>query len=238
MAEWKQKRFWTAATTRPAEGGFEILLDERPLRTPSKAPLIVPTLALAQAIAAEWDAQVEMVKPQTMPATRSANAAIDKVAHQHDEVAELISEYGGSDLLCYRAESPEALVLRQDEAWNPLLEWAETTLGAKLLRVAGVMPLAQPEESLRALRERVFAMPDFELVAFYDLVSLSGSLIVGFAATHDLMPIDDLWHVSRVDESWQEDTWGHDEEAADLAETKRLAFLHAWNFHKLAQRTA
>lgn len=238
MAEWTQKRFWTKATAAEAEGGFEVLLDERPLRTPLKAPLVVPTLALAQAVATEWDAQVEVVKPLTMPFTRSANAAIDKVSPQHAEVAELVAEYGGSDLICYRAEGPDVLVARQAEHWDPLLDWAGSALGAPLFSVVGVMHVAQSENSLSVLKQYVSAMTPFELVAFHDLVSLSGSLIIGLAATRNLMPADTLWQISKVDETWQAEQWGHDEEAEELAETKRLAFFHAQSFFKLVEKTA
>jgi chaperone required for assembly of F1-ATPase len=238
MAEWKQKRFWTKATAAEAESGFEILLDERPLRTPMKAPLVVPTLSLAQTIATEWDAQVEVVKPLTMPFTRSANAAIDKVSHQHAEVAELVAEYGGSDLLCYRAAGPDSLVARQAKFWDPLLEWAEHGLGAPLFPVVGVMHVAQSDHSLSVLKHHVFAMTPFELIAFHDLVSLSGSLIIGLAATQNLMPTDTLWQISKVDETWQAEQWGIDEEAEELAETKRLAFIHAQTFFKMVEKTS
>lgn len=237
MAEWTQKRFWTKATAAESGGGFEVLLDERPLRTPLKAPLVVPTLALAQAIATEWDAQVEVVKPLTMPFTRSANAAIDKVGPQHAEVAELVAEYGGSDLICYRAEGPDGLVARQAAHWDPLLDWAGQDLGAPLFSVVGVMHVAQSENSLSVLKQYVSAMTPFELVAFHDLVSLSGSLIIGLAATRNLMPTETLWQISKVDETWQAEQWGRDEEAEELAETKRLAFFHAQSFFKLAEKT-
>lgn len=235
MSGWAAKRFWKACTAEACEGGFSVLLDGRGVKSPAKTPLVVPTLAMAQAIAAEWDAQEDTVDPTTMPVTRSANAALDKVATQHAEVAEMVADYGGTDLLCYRATSPEELIERQAEAWDPVLDWAAETLGARLVVASGVMHVSQDAAILEALRTRVAAMTPFELAAFHDLVGLSGSLILGFAAVADLRPIDEIWALSRLDETWQAELWGEDEEAMEHAEIKRQAFLHAKRFYQLAQ---
>lgn len=235
MSGWAAKRFWKACSAEACEGGYTVLLDGRGVKTPAKTPLVVPSLAMAQAIAAEWDAQDGVVNPNTMPVTRSANAALDKVATQHEEVAGLIADYGGTDLLCYRATSPEELIQRQAEAWDPVLDWASDALNARLAVGAGVMHVPQDAQVLAGLRARVGAMTAFELAAFHDLVGLSGSLILGFAAVADLRPIDEIWALSRVDETWQEEQWGEDEEATELAETKRQAFLHAKRFFDLAR---
>ena len=128
MSDWRPKRFWTAATVEPAPGGHTVHLDGRPVRTPGKSPLIVPTEAMARAIAAEWDAQTGIVRPETMPFTRSANSAIEKVAPQFDEVVGLLAAYGETDLLCYRAHGPAELMARQAAAWDPLLDWAPPPL--------------------------------------------------------------------------------------------------------------
>ncbi|WP_319825792.1 ATP12 family chaperone protein [Thalassovita sp.] len=235
MSGWTAKRFWTESKAAEVEGGFTVLLDGRGVKTPAKTPLVVPTLALAQAIAAEWDAQDGEVKPLTMPFTRGANAALDKVATQFDEVAALIADYGGSDLLCYRAEGPEGLIARQAQAWDPVLDWAAETLGARLNVAAGVIHLAQDAAVLDRLQAQVRVMSPFELAAFHDLVGLSGSLVLGFAAVHDLHPVQDLWTLSRIDETWQQEQWGVDEEAAALAETKRQAFVQAKRFYDLSR---
>ena len=132
MSEWKAKRFWKAARTEEADGGFTVLLDTRTVKTPAKAALVVPTQTMADAIAAEWDAQDEVVDPTKMPFTRSANSAIDKVSVQHAEVAQMLADYGDADLLCYRAERPQGLIDRQAAAWDPLLDWAADALGARL----------------------------------------------------------------------------------------------------------
>jgi chaperone required for assembly of F1-ATPase len=235
MTEWKAKRFWKTATVAAAPGGYTVQLDGRPVKTPAKAPLEVPTEALAAAIAAEWDAQEGEVDPGAMPATRSANAAIDKVRPQHAAVAEMIAAYGDTDLLCYRADAPEGLVQRQAEAWDPLLAWAERDLGARLRPVTGVMHAPQDAAALAALTAQVRAMDAFALTAFHDLVSLTGSLILGFAAVHDQHPPETLWALSRLDETWQEEFWGVDEEARQTALRKQSDFLHAKRFHDISR---
>ncbi|TCP40462.1 ATP12 family chaperone protein [Rhodovulum marinum] len=236
MAEWALKRFWTLAEMGEAEDGFTVLLDGRAVRTPAKAALVVPTRAMAAAIAAEWDAQEREVQPRTMPVTRAANAAIDKVRAQHEEVAALIAAYGESDLLCHRADSPAELVARQAAAWDPLLDWARDALGAPLVPTAGVIPCAQPEASLAALRARVTGLDAFALTALHDLVALSGSLVIGLAATEDAVaPVERLWEISRIDETWQEEQWGVDDEAAGIVAAKRGDFLQARRFLDLAR---
>jgi len=239
MAEWAVRRFWTAAEVAAAEDGHTVLLDGRPVRTPAKAALILPTRAMAEAAAAEWAAQDREVRPLTMPVTRAANAAIDKVRPQHAEVAALIAAYGESDLLCHRADSPAELVARQARAWDPLLDWAGEALGAPLLPTAGVIPRPQPEASLNALRARVAGLDAFALTALHDLVALSGSLVIGLAAMQDAVrPVERLWDVSRIDETWQQEQWGVDAEAAEAAAAKRRDFLQAHRFLELARASA
>lgn len=235
MSDWKPKRFWSSADVIEAGTGFTVHLDSRPVRTPAKAALVVPTRALAGEIAREWDAQDGQVNPLTMPFTRSANAAIDKVALQRDEVAELLAAYGDTDLLCYRADSPAELVARQTGAWDPLLDWADEALGARLIPVAGVMHQPQSKRALAALAAQVHALDDFALTAFHDLVGMSGSLILGFAALHDLRPAAELWALSRVDETYQAELWGVDEEAAEIAARKESEFMHAKAFYDLSR---
>lgn len=231
MSEWAPKRFWTNTAVRQEGTGYGVALDGRPVKTPAKAPLVVPTRMLANAIAAEWDAQTEVVDPRTMPVTRGANAAIDKVRIQHAEVAELLAAYGESDLLCYRADAPAELCARQAEQWDPLLDWLEDTFGVRLAIGTGVMHVAQPDDAVQKLRAEVHGMTEFELAAFHDLVSLSGSLVIGLAATRDAQPVERLWDISRLDESWQAEQWGEDEEAAEVAEIKRESFLNAKRFY-------
>lgn len=227
MSEWKAKRFWTDVTVEEAAQGFGIALDGRPVRTPAKRVLHVPSRRFAEAVAAEWAAQEAQIDPLTMPFTRSANAAIDKVATQHAEVAQLLAAYGDADLLCYRAESPLALVQRQSEHWDPMLDWAAETLGARLHARAGVMHVPQDSRALEALSGRVHALSAFKLAGFHDLVGLSGSLILGFAACFDVMAPKAIWEISRLDEIWQAEQWGADDEAEAAAAVKERAFIHA-----------
>lgn len=234
MSEWKQKRFWTDTAVVADENGFAIELDGRRVKTPAKAPFAVPTQGLADAIAAEWAAQEDQINPHMMPFTRSANAAIDKVRHQHQEVAEMIAAYGDSDLLCYRATEPAGLVERQVAQWDPALDWAAETLGTRLSVHAGVMHQAQQPEHLKTFSDSVQAMSEFQIAGFHDLVSLSGSLILGFAAAYGWKQPDAIWSISRLDEHWQAELWGTDDDAEADAEVKRQAFLHAHKFFVLS----
>ncbi len=227
MSEWKAKRFWTEACVRKETDGYGIALDARPVKTPAKRTLIVPTRGFAEAVAAEWNAQDEQIDPTKMPFTRTANAAIDKVSHQHGEVAEMLAAYGDSDLLCYRADYPEALVARQAATWDPILDWAAETLGARLEARSGVMHVPQDPIILERLSHRVHGLSAFELAGFHDLVSLSGSLILAFATTQELHNPKAIWDISRLDEIWQAEEWGKDDEAEAAAAVKEQAFLHA-----------
>lgn len=233
MSEWALKRFWKSATAEEQNGVFMILLDGRLVKTPAKTALEVPTRRLADAIAAEWDAQEEVVDPTKMPFTRMANAAIDKVAMQHAEVAQMLADYGDADLLCYRAEGPQDLIDRQSAEWDLALDWAAEALGVRLSTRTGVMHQAQDSQSLAALFAHVHKMDAFRLAAFHDLVTLSGSLILGFAAARDWRDVNTIWAISRIDDLWQEELWGRDDEAFEAAEVKRAAFLHAKSFHDI-----
>ncbi len=234
MTEWAARRFWTSAEAREVDGGFEVFLDDRPVRTPHKSPLILPTEGLAQLVAEEWDAQVETIDPTTMPATRTANSAIEMVAPQMQAVADHLADYGGSDLLCYRAEGPETLRARQASEWDRWLEWAETTYDAALVPTSGLMPVAQSDEAIDRLRSPMGKMSAFELAAFYDLVTLPGSLVLGLAAAAKAASAEEIWAVSRVDELWQIEVWGKDEEAEAENQKKFDAFDLALKFYYLA----
>jgi chaperone required for assembly of F1-ATPase len=233
MSGWVAKRFWTDVAVVPEGDAFAVMLDGRPVRTPLKAPLAVPTRGFAEEVAREWAAQEGEIRPAAMPATRLANAAIDKVAAQREEVVEMLASYGGSDLLCYRAEGPEALVDRQAGGWDPVLDWAEQAFGARLRTGQGVMPVAQAEPDLQRLGAPVAAMDPFELAAFHDLVVLSGSLVLGLAVTEGRLSAEEAWRLSRIDEDFQIEEWGEDDEAAETTARRRDAFLDAARFHAL-----
>lgn len=232
---WAAKRFWTEAAAEPCEGGFTVRLDGRPVKTPAKAPLVVPTLAMGQAIAAEWDAQTGKVDPATMPCTRAANSAIDKLSAQQEEVVGMLAAYGETDLLCHRAEGPPALVARQAAAWDPLLDWAAQAFGARLAVGAGVLPVPQDPGALAALHAPVAALTRFELAAFHDLVAISGSLVLGLAVIRGRLTAEAAWAASRIDETWQVEQWGPDEEAAWAEAHRRAAFVQADRFFGLCR---
>lgn len=230
MSEWKLKRFWKTAAPMEREDGFAIGLDGRGVKTPAKSELMVPTKALAQAISEEWDAQTEAVDPESMPLTRLANSALDKVTSQFDEVAAHLTEYGGSDLLCYRADGPEELICRQSEIWGGLLDWARTSVGVELIVQSGLMPVDQPKESLSVMAGITADFTPFELTAFHEFVTLSGSWVIGYAAFKKAQPVETLWECALLDELWQEEQWGEDEEAIETRAIKRQAFLTAAQF--------
>lgn len=234
MTGWTARRFWTNATAAPAPGGgAAVLLDGRPLRTPAKAPLALPSLALAEAVAAEWQAVEGTVNPAAMPLTRIANAAVDKVAPQQAEVAALLAAYGATDLLCHRAAAPPALAARQAAGWDPLLDWAAQALGAPLAVTAGVIAVPQPPGSLARLAAAVGALDPFRLSAFHDLVAIPGSLVLGLAVARGRLGADAAFALSRIDEDWQRELWGEDAEAEAAAARARADHAHAARFFAL-----
>ena len=232
MTEWAAKRFWQATSVRRTAEGWEVLLDTRVLKTPGKLTLTLPSRALADAIAAEWDAVDGAIRPTEMPMTRLANTALEKVAPQQAAVMDEILAYGGTDLVCYRAAEPESLVARQAVHWDPLVDWAARHHHAPLTITTGVIPVAQPAATMAAFRDVVGALDAFGLTALYELTALSGSLVIGLAA---LAGQDGaaFWTASRVDEDWQAETWGVDEEAAETAARKRNDFMTALRFWQL-----
>lgn len=234
MSEWAPKRFYKDASVQPQDGGFAVRLDDRPIRTPGKRLFVLPSSEMAEAAAEEWRAQDKIIDPRTMPWTRSANSALDKVAGQRREVIGHLADYAATDLLFYRAEKPESLIERQDALWNPILEWATARFDARFRITAGVMPVEQNPGSVGTLVRTMEPMTDFQLTGFHDLVTLSGSFLIALAAIENLQNPEILWAVSRLDEAWQAELWGADEEASEAAERKRLAFRHAHDFYRTA----
>lgn len=236
MSEWKARRFWTASAVTPAGEGFEVLLDDRPLRTPGKLPLLLPTEALARAVAAEWDAQNDVIDPNAMPLTRAANSAVEKVAPRFADVAGMLAEYGGTDLLCYRADGPAELVRLQAEAWDPHLDWAAADLGAPLRVTRGVIPIDQDPRSLARLRGHLGDLDAWGLTALHDLVTLPGSLVLGLAVVRGRIDADTAFRIGRIDEEFQAGRWGRDAEAEDAAESRRAAMGVAERLWHLSRR--
>ncbi|MDH2327379.1 ATP12 family protein [Cereibacter sp. SYSU M97828] len=232
MSGWAAKRFWKDATVTEAHGGFSILLDGRGVKTPAKTPLTVPTRALAEAMAAEWQAQEGTIRPDTMPLTRAANSAIDKVVPLFDAVVGEVAGFGASDLLCYRGEGELA---GRQRAWDALLDWSRDDLGAPLHVTTGIVPVDQPVDSVATLRAHVAALGPFELVALHDLVAISGSLVLGLAVHRGRISAAEAFALSRIDEAWQAEKWGVDEDAAEADEKRLQAFLTADRFLALCR---
>ncbi len=227
MSDWMKKRFWTEVSVVEADEGFGLALDGRRIKTPLKTPLYVPSRAFADHIASEWDAVGEAIDPTTMPFTRAANAAIDKLANQKPEVVALLAEYGGSDLLCYRATYPEKLIAKQAQAWDPVLDWAAEAFGKRLNVTQGVLPVDQPPEPLDMMHKRLLSLSEFQLSGAYDLISISGSLVLAFAVMDGVVDPAQAWDYSRIDEAWQIAEWGADDEAEAASAIKNADFLRA-----------
>jgi chaperone required for assembly of F1-ATPase len=230
MTGWTPKRFWKDVTIGEDAGGHTVLLDGKPIRTPAKALLALPSRPLAEDVAAEWARQEDVVRPATMPMTRLANTAMDRVTPERAAVAAIIAAYAETDLLCYRAEGPEELRLRQDAAWDPVLDWAEGRFGARLHPTSGVLPVAQPAASLARLAEAAEIQSPWRLTGLHELVSLTGSLVLGLAVAEGAWTPEAAWNLSRVDEEWQYAQWGRDEEADAAAERRRVEFIDAARF--------
>ncbi len=218
------KRFWESATVVETAGGFGVMLDRLVLKTPRKRLLELPKPELAQCVAAEWQAVEQKINKAAMPYTRFAEAVIDAAADERTAIIGKLALYGGNDLICYRADAPEELVERQNAGWDPLLEWVETAIGAPLRKTCGIVHVAQPESSLAKLTETVREFDSIRLTALYDLVTLSGSLVIGLAVANGALGSAEAWAISRIDEQWQIDQWGIDDEATAMEAPKRAAF--------------
>ena len=229
------RRFYKQAGFSEGADGFRLTLDGRPANTPARNPLSVPSRALAERLAAEWEAQVESIDPATMPLTRLANTAIDGVAPRIEAVIADLSTYAGTDLVAYRADGPERLVSAQGDAWDPVLDWARATLGARLILSEGVMHVAQPAETVRALTESVAIVRDpFRLAALHTLTTLTGSLLIALAVLHGRMTSDAAWAAAHVDETYQAAVWGRDTEAEARLANRRAEFEAAALVMRLA----
>ena len=210
------KRFYRAVAVAPAdsETGYVVTLDGKVLSTPAKSKLIVPSAALAGAIAEEWAAQEEKVAPASMPLTRLAATARDRVSAARAAVIEELMRFAGTDLLCYRAEEPEALRARQAALWQPLLDWVSARFGAELTVITGLMPQPQPKAALAALATALDALDDMTLTALMVATAAAGSLVIGLALIERRVSAEEAFAASQLDESFQIEAWGEDPEAA------------------------
>lgn len=225
-AEAQIKRFYAEASVDERTDGFVVLLDGRPLRTPARRDLAVPSLSVAQDIADEWNRQGPVVRPGSMPTTRLVNTALDGVADTMEAVLAEVARFAGSDLLCYRAEAPAELAALQVAAWDPALAWARETLGAAFTCTKGVIFVAQPEPALRAVHDAVVAVvgngrgAPFRLAALHVVTTLTGSVLLALAVARAVVPAEQAWSKAHVDEDFQIARWGQDEEAAQRREAR------------------
>ena len=234
MAKPLIKRFYKTASV--GEGAFfQILLDGRVVRTPAKRALTLSTRVAADAVAAEWAAQEEMIKPATMPLTRFANTAIDAVAGQLDDVASDIVAYAGRDLVCYRALSPPVLVAAQADKWDPILHWTAETLRARFTVVAGLMPVEQPNAALYPIASALEPHEAFRLTALHVMTTLTGSALLALAHARGYLSAEDAWAAAHVDEDYQIALWGQDDEALDRRKRRTAEFFAASRFLKLVE---
>jgi chaperone required for assembly of F1-ATPase len=229
------KRFYKAAALHAGAHGFEIRLDGRPIRTPARAVLAVPSADLAAAIADEWNAQGEEIEPRKMPLTGLANAALDRIAPDPHVFAGGLAAFGESDLLCYRAQVPRALAQRQVEEWDPLLAWARQRFDVDFEVVEGIMHRRQPARTVDQLRKAVDARDPFALAGLSPLVTISGSLVIALALAEGAIDLDAAWAAAALDEQWQIEQWGADAEAVRSLEARRAEFEAAYRFLNLLQ---
>ncbi len=208
------KRFYTDVTVGAADGEHSVLLDGRAVRTPARHMLSVPTAALAELLRVEWAAQVDVIDPAKMPVTRLVNTAIDGVKPDIRAVFNDILNFSGTDLLCYRAEQPEGLVERQARHWDPILGWAAETFGARFILAEGVVHQTQPRAALNAFAEalRPYATP-FGLASLHTITTLTGSALLSLAFAEKRLSAEDVWTLAHLDEDWQIEHWGTDDEA-------------------------
>jgi len=227
------RRFWKEAQAVRRDGGWGIELDGRPLRTPAKTELLLPTEGLAQAVAREWIEAAEVIDPRSMPLTGLANAAIDRVAPDAEAFAAGLAKYGESDLFCYRAEMPAVLAEREAAAWDPLLAWARRRFDVDFIITAGVTHVPQPEATVARLTHAVAALNAFQLAALSPLVTIGGSLVAALAVVEAFISPEHAWQAVSLDERWQLENWGSDAEAEAMLASRRRDFLAAARFLEL-----
>lgn len=226
-----RRRFYKDVTVTSDLG---IALDGRPVKTPMKAPLCLPTRALADAVAAEWAEQGDEIRPATMILTKLANTAIDRIAGQRPAIEREILDYANSDLVCYRTDRPPELVARHIAAWNPVVDWARTELDAPFEVTEGILHRPQPEAALAAFGAAVAALSDFELAAFHSIMTLTGSALIAMMLARKAMVPEAAWITAHVDEDYQIEHWGQDAEAQARRAARYAEFMACCRFMALA----
>ena len=224
------RRFWKEVTVEQSAYGLAIRLDGKPVKTPLRAELMVPTKLLADTVIAEWEAVAEKIDPAAMPMTGFTNAAIDRIVPERATFVDAISAYGETDLFCYRAGAGEPLAARQAEIWDPWLDWARTRYDVMFTIVEGIMPEPQPTETVARLKSAVAVRGTFELAAMAKLAHLSGSLVATLALVERAGTAQELWTASCLDEIWQEELWGEDYFATKNRNDRETEFMQAARF--------
>lgn len=219
------KRFWKDVTVEGEAGGWGIKLDSRPVRTPARVALVVPTRALADAIAEEWRSIEGEIDPRAMPLTGLANAAIDRIAPERDTFAAGLARYAEADLACYRAEGPRALVQRQEESWDALLAWARRRYDVDFATTCRIVHVEQPGATVDRLTHAVAALDPFRLAGLSPLVTVGGSLVAALAVLEKAITPEAAWDAVSIDDRWQLEQWGADAEAEAALENRRSDFL-------------
>ena len=219
----QRKRFYAKAGVVETRAGFAVTLDGKPIRTPSGRQVVVPARAIADAIAAEWDGQKELIEPLTMPMTRFANSVVDAVVDRVEAVTEDIAKYFETDLLFYRAGHPEALVAREAAHWDPLLFWAADTLGAHFILAEGIVHVRQPDSAIAAARAALPGDP-WSIAALHVVTTLTGSALLALALAHGVREPADIWIAAHVDEDFNIEQWGLDEEIASRRAARAVDF--------------
>jgi chaperone required for assembly of F1-ATPase len=219
----QRKRFYTEAGVGEAEGGFTVTLDGKPIKTPSGKVVVVPKRAIADAIAAEWAAQGETIDPLTMPLTRFANSVVQSVIDRADAVAADVAKYLGTDLLFYRAGHPEALVAREAAQWDPFVFWAAETLGAHFILAEGINHVRQPDAAIAAARA-AFPVDPWSIAALHVVTTLTGSALLALALAQGVREPADIWAAAHIDEDFNIEQWGLDEEVASRRAARAVDF--------------
>jgi chaperone required for assembly of F1-ATPase len=228
------KRFYEKVTIEKEPAGYSIFLDGKPIKTPAKASIFLPTEALAEAIAEEWQRQTEKVEPASMPLMQAAATTIDRVATQRQKVIDDIIAYGGTDLLCYRATYPATLVERQSTAWDPLLHWVKSRYGVTLKKTTSIAHIAQDEDELAKLAAIVHAQKDMTLAPLYNITALCGSLVIGLAILDGHLTAEKAFEISELDETYTLELWGDDEEALVRRKNNKESLMASTRFLKLS----
>lgn len=229
------KRVYKTVAVTEIDGGFSVGLDGRPVRSPARRDLTIPNRALAEAVAAEWDAQRETVEPRKMPMMSLMATATDRVETQRDHVISTIAGYAESDMLCYRVENPADLVQRQIETWQPLLDWCADSFNARLQVTTGIMPLRQSASAVKAFRDVVAGYEALPLTALHELTAICGSVVIGLAIAEGRIGAEEGVGAAQLDEAFQIERNGEDEEAMERLANMRADILAAAEFLRLCR---